>query len=381
MRLVCATWIGLAGLPAAASVYECGDERVDVDLVLCEAPRVLYQRLIGSLEPGNDVERAVLAAALLAAEIEALGPPARAGNEAARERRNDNASRTRCLERHFEGLHAAGTPFVYQWQVLSGQLQGAGEQYLIPSLRALWREWNVGNRAAERAQDDAARVLLEVSPSFQVQRRPPPLASLEELHYWPFESAERLDMETLDELAVDALLRARRASLATNHIEWGGYLLLEDDTHYRTPRPVPGRPASLPTETKWKGLVLEDLARQTETSYRLCSRYRIVASYHVHPPLPPVSLMRQLLMPGATVGDMLWHQFIEWFSADDVDVALSQGVPEYIITPSCTVRVLTPSEEVRGASAVTEYAGGLPAVNWTRHVRTVPHDRDCDAPD
>ena len=78
---------------------------------------------------------------------------------------------------------------------------------------------------------------------------------------------------------------------------------------------------------------------------------------------------------------MLWHWYIEWFSAGDVDVALLQGVPEYIITPSCTVRVLTPSEEVRGASAVTEYAGGLPTVNWTRYVRSVLHNRSCDAND
>jgi hypothetical protein len=377
LSAVYTAWLGLAGLPAAAATYQCEDTLVEVERIICAAPLPLYQRFIGRFEPTDETERAILAAALLGAEIEALGPLARAGDEEARRRRNHRAQLTQCLERHFEHLDAAGTPFGLQWQVLSGHLQGAGEQYLIPSLRLLWREWDVGDRAAQRAQDDAARLVLEAG--FPAQRRPPPLPSLEDLRYRPFETPEQLDMKALDQLAVEVLFRARQASIATRHIEWGGFLLLEYGTHYRAPRPVPGRAGSIDTVAKWEGLVRDGFALKIDASYQLCGKYRIAASYHVHPPLRPTT-RRMLSVVGAAgpTAGVLWHQYIEWFSTADVDVALEQGVPEYIITPSCRVRVLTPSEDVSGPWAVTDYAGGLPAVNWTRHVRTVPHDRDCD---
>jgi hypothetical protein len=108
------------------------------DAIIQAVSPAMMKQLLGPFQPKDQLEKDILAAALLDIEGRRLLQPMQAGDQRARQRRKHIADTINAYEKQYESLRDAGTPFGYQWRVLSGQLQSAATENLIPSVRALY---------------------------------------------------------------------------------------------------------------------------------------------------------------------------------------------------------------------------------------------------
>lgn len=421
----------------------------DAERIICDAPQAAFDRLIGWFPPHYQFETDVIAAALLATEAELRGPAARAGDEAARQRRIDIRDMITALENRNNAMYPGELPFGYQWRVLSGELQSVSEDRLIVPLRAVWQRWDDGRRPAQRAQDDARRLVQEVTgggsgapgvhplartlpdpPPDPVPIVPPPTPV--EIPYGPIEYAhagygadhdaalyvlspgQRPQNERqlacpaifprpiIDAVVVEALFEARRKSLASgaHHIEYGGFVLrakdgeryagfggvmLIDGSRVFAARPARGEDGYIMARHKYCSLQRQGLARlvrpgsdtpQAEDCARgnratrraeenneapfgplragLVVGLEVIASYHVHP-----KRQSGWIRPARDA-------FISYFSPGDLNTAKRQGLPEYVITPSCDVQLFEPPES------------WVELILPSCHFRAVEHHRVCD---
>lgn len=216
------------------------------------------------------------------------------------------------------------------------------------------------------------------SPSDSVDRACPAQA--------PVDAATR----RMDDVAVSALFAARALTAATgnDYVEYGGFLLDWNGT-VMNPGAARGERGYIMARHKYCHLESEDHGRlegnlgvsvpeycqrgnyfmrkleswfevsspisRYDVSWRIRGDRRIVASYHVHP--------RQARNPVANFEG-------EKFSRGDVETAIAQGIPEYLITPSCVVKVLMPHATLR-----------TPLSPWFDdpcYVRQIAHRRSCD---
>jgi len=319
-----------------------------------------------------------------------------------RRRRKDIRAIVEALEHRNEVMYPGELPFGYQWRVLSGQLQAVDETMLIPPLVPVWRAWRAAGMPSPRARADAANLvrnaLGDAAPAdhgdalpahppdpVPIAGPPGPLAPIR-VGTRRVEAPDRDTEQScpakfpdpdIDAVAVAALLEARRKSAASgpNHIEYGGFVLradngeayarfggivLDDGSRIFPVRPARGEDGYITPRHKVCSLQRQGLAKLFTAAGRqpagICGRgdratrraerngrapygalrfapaqgLEMIASYHVHP-------RRQ--------GGLLRYptdRFVYAFSPGDIDVAVDQQLPEYIITPSCAVRVFHP---------------------------------------
>lgn len=122
------------------------------DAIIQAASPEARGKLLGPFQPGNQLEKDILAAALLDIEGQQLYRAAMAGDQAARARRRETANLINAYEAQYASLREAGTPFGYQWRVLSGQLQSAAVENLMPAIRELYEAKHGARDAASRQQ-------------------------------------------------------------------------------------------------------------------------------------------------------------------------------------------------------------------------------------
>jgi hypothetical protein len=124
------------------------------DAIIQSASPSAFAQLLGPFQPTNPLEKAILATALLDIEGKLLYKSAMAGDPAARARRREIANLVNAYEAQYASLRETGTPFGYQWRVLSGQLQSAQAENLLPPIRTLY-EAKYGERDAAGRQQAA----------------------------------------------------------------------------------------------------------------------------------------------------------------------------------------------------------------------------------
>lgn len=157
--------------------------------------------------------------------------------------------------------------------------------------------------------------------------------------------------EKLDQAAVKALIKARKASDGdvTSGIEYGGFIIKKDE-QYLAGSPVRGKSTlisacvmahglhqegygifkgdeSVEGYTNWPGKAC--MYKGVPALFALPNNSRIVATYHVHPP----KYLAQ---------DMLSR----FFSKGDVLMAYNFNIKSYIVTPDCNVRRHTPDRRM-----------------------------------
>ncbi|MCW5620314.1 MAG: hypothetical protein KIS79_04320 [Burkholderiales bacterium] len=130
------------------------------DAIIQAAPPSAFDQLLGPFQPGNPLEKDILAAALLDIEGRQLQSAAMAGDAAARARRREIVDTINAYEKQHASLRDAGMPFGYQWRVLSGQLQSASIENLMPRIRELY-ETKYGARDAASHQQAAQMLAAE----------------------------------------------------------------------------------------------------------------------------------------------------------------------------------------------------------------------------
>jgi hypothetical protein len=150
-----------AGTPAAESPAPSSQ----ADDIIKAAPPSSLDRLLGPFEPSNQVEKDILAAALLDIEGQQLHNAALTGDAEARARRREIADRVNAYDAQYESMRDAGTPFALQWRVLSGQMQSAPSENLLPPIRALYEAKYGARDAAGRQQ--AAQMLADEQASVE----------------------------------------------------------------------------------------------------------------------------------------------------------------------------------------------------------------------
>jgi hypothetical protein len=121
------------------------------DAIIQSASPSALAQLLGPFQPTNQLEKDILATALLDIEGQLLYKDAMAGDPAARARRREIANLVNAYEAQYASLRETGTPFGYQWRVLSGQLQSAQAENLLPPIRTLY-EAKYGERDAAARQ-------------------------------------------------------------------------------------------------------------------------------------------------------------------------------------------------------------------------------------
>lgn len=148
-----------AGLPlhsspshASAPSADQGESPSQADAIIQAASPAAIDRLLGPFQPGNQLEKDILATALLDIEGQLLFKAAMAGDPAARARRREIADLVNAYEAQYASLRETGTPFGYQWRVLSGQLQSAAVENLMPPIRELYEAKYGARDAAARQQ-------------------------------------------------------------------------------------------------------------------------------------------------------------------------------------------------------------------------------------
>lgn len=165
--------VGMA--PCRADVHASAQEGSSpltpspADDIIKAAPPASFDRLLGPFEPSNQVEKDILAAALLDIEGQQLHKAAMAGDATARARRQEIADRVNAYDAQYESMRDAGTPFGLQWRVLSGQMQSASSENMLPSIRALYEAKYGARDAAGRQQ--AAQMVADQQASVERARQ------------------------------------------------------------------------------------------------------------------------------------------------------------------------------------------------------------------
>lgn len=174
LRLVCriVAALALSGLPHHAMAQSAASTVVvsptQADEIIRAAPRSAFERLLGPLNPGSQIEKDILAAALLDIEGQQLHRAAMAGDPAARARRGEIAALVNAYDAQYAATRGTGMPFAMQWRVLSGQIRSAQPENLMPPIRELYeakfgardaagRQQVARMRAAEQAAAERAR--------------------------------------------------------------------------------------------------------------------------------------------------------------------------------------------------------------------------------
>lgn len=142
-----------AAPPAQAQDQPAGQ----ADAIIRAATPAMLTLLLGPFEPAGPLEKDVLAAALLDIEGRQLAGAAMGGDPVARARRREIADLINAYDTQYVSMREAGTPFRYQWGVLSGAVNQAPAENLIPSVRTLY-EVRYGARDAA-AREESARML------------------------------------------------------------------------------------------------------------------------------------------------------------------------------------------------------------------------------
>jgi hypothetical protein len=130
------------------------------DAIIEAAPRSAFDKLLGPFKPSNQVEKDILAAALLDIEGQELFRAAMAGDADARARRRVIADLVNAYDAQHVSMRDTGTPFGLQWRVLSGQMQSAQAENLLPPIRELY-EAKYGARDAAGRQQAAKMVAAD----------------------------------------------------------------------------------------------------------------------------------------------------------------------------------------------------------------------------
>jgi hypothetical protein len=152
--------VGLSPLAGGANASTHAAESTapsQADAIIQAAPRSAFDRLLGPFQPSNQVEKDILAAALLDIEGQQLHRAAMAGDADARARRRVIADLVNAYDAQYVSMRDAGTPFGLQWRVLSGQMQSAQAENLLPAIRELYDAKYGARDAAGRQQ--AAKML------------------------------------------------------------------------------------------------------------------------------------------------------------------------------------------------------------------------------
>lgn len=159
--LVLGAALPVVPLPFAAKVYasttpaaESPASPSQADAIIQAAPRSAFEKLLGPFQPSNQVEKDILAAALLDIEAHQLHRAAMAGDTAARDRRRQIADLVNAYDAQHASMRDAGTPFALQWRILSGQMQSAQAENLLAPIRDLY-EAKYGARDAVGRQQAA----------------------------------------------------------------------------------------------------------------------------------------------------------------------------------------------------------------------------------
>ncbi len=307
----------------AASPLVAASAPIDADAIIRDAPQFARDHLLGWFEPCDGYEKDILAAALLDAEYRLLTPAYLRRDEATIQRREQIGAWIDALHAHY------GLPgdFVYQYRTLS-------------NARSTWLQLDgtmrVGppSRFSENLKSPVAEIhsrFLEVGRAVVLERAcgciPDPRAP------------------ELDRVAATALLHARVESDRYGAIEVGGFILYERDEQgecrYVAPRPFGyGAWDHITLTHRGIGLIEAGYALSVDEA-RPCrilitnqrgESVSCAASYHVHP-VERNWRFRRFSHPN-------WYR--ERFSVADLEFAYANGVPEYVITPSCTVKVYRP---------------------------------------
>jgi hypothetical protein len=143
--------------PATPPVRQQAQSSGQADAIIRTATPAMLKQLLGPFEPSSPLEKDILAAALLDIEGRQLASASMAGDPAARARRREIADLIAAYDTQHASLREAGTPFGYQWGVLSGAVTQAPAENLIPPIRALY-EARYGARDAA-AREQSARML------------------------------------------------------------------------------------------------------------------------------------------------------------------------------------------------------------------------------
>ena len=154
--------VGLA--PAVAEA-----EASPADTIIQNAPATATGQLLGLFTPANQLEKDILATALLDVEGRQLHQAAMAGDASARARRKEIADQINAYEAQYTSLRDAGTPFGYQWRVLSGAMQSAPAENLIPPIRELY-EARYGTRDAATREQAAQFFAAQQAAGEQAKR-------------------------------------------------------------------------------------------------------------------------------------------------------------------------------------------------------------------
>lgn len=154
--------LSLFGEQAHASTHaaESPAPPSQADAIIQAAQRSAFDRLLGPFRPTNQVEKDILAAALLDIEGQQLFRAAMAGDTAARARRRQIADLVNAYDAQYASMRDAGTPFGLQWRILSGQMQSAQAENLLPPIRELY-EAKYGARDAAGRQRAARMMVAE----------------------------------------------------------------------------------------------------------------------------------------------------------------------------------------------------------------------------
>lgn len=147
----CGALLGASLVAGLAPTTACA-EASPADTIIQNAPATASSQLLGLFVPANQLEKDILATALLDVEGRQLHQAAMAGDTSARARRREIADQVNAYEAQYTSLRDAGTPFGYQWRVLSGAMQSAPSENLIPPIRVLYEAKYGARDAAAREQ-------------------------------------------------------------------------------------------------------------------------------------------------------------------------------------------------------------------------------------
>lgn len=152
------------GLPHFATAVQASTPTAEApappsqaDAIIQASQRSAFDKLLGPFKPSNQVEKDILAAALLDIEGQQLHRAAMAGDATARARRKQIADLVNAYDAQYASMRDAGTPFGLQWRILSGQMQSAQVENLLPPIRDLY-ESKYGARDAV-GQGQVAKML------------------------------------------------------------------------------------------------------------------------------------------------------------------------------------------------------------------------------
>ncbi len=116
------------------------------DAIIQSASPEVTAQLLGPFQPSNQLEKDILATALLDIENRQLVQAALAGDQAARARRLEIYNLITAYQKQY-----ADSNFNFQWWVVSGRVKSAPVENLIPSVRALYEaKYGASGSAAEQ---------------------------------------------------------------------------------------------------------------------------------------------------------------------------------------------------------------------------------------